>query len=178
MVSADKQLPPTDQMLGRLAEQVAQAAHQGGWRIAVAESCTGGWLARCFTDLPGSSEWFEGGWVVYSNALKQSCLGVCEQDLYRHGAVSQAVVETLAHSARRQAKVDLAVAISGVAGPGGGSADKPVGTVWFSWTGPGQDDLQSRCLQLPGDRDAIRRASVAEAMTGLLRIMQRPGTDD
>ena len=178
MVTAGGAARADDPQLARLAAQVAQAACQGGFRIAVAESCTGGWLARCFTDLAGSSDWFEGGWVVYSNALKHRCLGVAEQDLCHHGAVSQAVVEALALGARRLAEVDLAVAISGVAGPGGGSDDKPVGTVWFSWTGPGQDDLQSRCLHLPGDREAVRRASVAEAMTGLLRAMQQVGKDN
>jgi nicotinamide-nucleotide amidase len=163
----------SDDSLLQLAKQVAEAAHAGGWRISTAESCTGGWVARCFTDLAGSSAWFEGGWVVYSNALKQHCLNVPAEDLSAYGAVSREVVECLSAQARGMAGVDLAVAISGVAGPGGGSAGKQVGTVWFSWTGPGENATQSRCCHFDGDREAVRRSAVAVAMQGLIDCMQR-----
>lgn len=143
-----------------------------GLRLAVAESCTGGWLAKIITDLPGSSAWFECGFVTYSNDAKQRMLGVRAETLAAHGAVSEAVVAEMAAGACARAGVEVAVAISGIAGPEGGSPEKPVGTVCLAWTGPG-GRLTTRRVQLAGDRAAVRRQSVRMALDGLLE-----GLDD
>lgn len=140
-------------------------------RLVVAESCTGGWLAKVITDLAGSSAWFDRGFVTYSNAAKQEMLGVLPKTLDAHGAVSEAVVAEMATGALAHSAAEVAVAISGVAGPGGGSADKPVGTVCLAWAWP-PDRLDTQRLLLSGDRDAVRRQSVHAAIDGL---MQRLG---
>jgi nicotinamide-nucleotide amidase len=142
-----------------------------GLRLAVAESCTGGWLAKVVTDLAGSSAWFDRGFVTYSNAAKQDMLGVRAETLDAHGAVSEAVVAEMASGALERAGVEVAVAISGVAGPGGGSPDKPVGTVCLAWAWPG-GRLSTRRLQLAGDRDAVRRQSVQAAIDGLVERLR------
>jgi nicotinamide-nucleotide amidase len=138
-----------------------------GLRLAVAESCTGGWLAKVLTDVAGSSAWFDRGFVTYSNAAKQDMLGVRAETLDAHGAVSEPVVAEMASGALRRAGVEVAVAISGVAGPGGGTPDKPVGTVCLAWAWPGSR-LSTRRLQFAGDRDAVRRQSVQAAIDGLI----------
>ncbi|MCG6895929.1 MAG: nicotinamide-nucleotide amidohydrolase family protein [Thiocapsa sp.] len=136
-------------------------------RLVVAESCTGGWLAKVVTDLPGSSAWFDCGFVTYSNAAKQEMLGVRAETLSIHGAVSEAVVAEMAAGALYRSGVGVAVAISGVAGPGGGTAEKPVGTVCVAWAWP-PGRLATQRVQLPGDRDGVRRQSVALAIDGLV----------
>jgi len=141
-------------------------------RISTAESCTGGWLAKCLTDRPGSSAWFEFGFVTYGNNAKHALLGVREATLAANGAVSQAVAEEMARGARRVSGADLAVAITGIAGPSGGSTDKPVGTVWLAFAGP--DDLLSAELRLfPGNRAAIRSQAVAAALDGAIARVPR-----
>lgn len=134
-------------------------------RLAIVESCTGGLLAKVLTDVPGASRWFERGLVVYSNAAKQNLLGITEDLLNRHGAVSEPVAKALATGLLASAPVDYAVAITGIAGPGGGSAEKPVGTVWIAWAGA--DRVAAKRLQLSGDRNNIRINSAAAAIDAL-----------
>ena len=152
-----------------LAERVATLAQQlleRDARLATAESCTGGWVAKALTDRAGSSAWFNGGIVCYSNAAKRDLLGVPPAVLDQHGAVSEPVVQALAVNARMRLAADLAVAISGVAGPGGGSADKPVGMVWFAWADLSGSVAESRVFD--GDRRAVREQSVLHAIDGCI----------
>ncbi len=135
--------------------------------LATAESCTGGGLARALTDQPGSSAWFDCGFVTYADRTKCALLGVRPETLAAHGAVSEAVALEMAAGARRVGGVDLAVAITGIAGPGGGLPGKPVGTVWLAWAGPG-DPLVARCRHFDGDRAAVRRQALCAALDGLI----------
>lgn len=158
--------PSTAELLPRLAGHLLAS----GRRLVTAESCTGGWIAKVCTDLPGSSRWFLGGAVVYDNALKAGVLGVNPQTLAEAGAVSEAVVREMAAGALERLGGDVAVAVSGVAGPDGGTPDKPVGTVWFAW---GRRDAQGTLIRtalerFPGDRDAVRRQAVERALRGVL----------
>ncbi len=148
------------------AEVLAGHSRAQGLRVAVAESCTGGWLAKCCTDLPGSSDWFECGWVTYDNAAKSRLLGVDPDLIQREGAVSRAAVEAMAAGALQRARCDLACAISGVAGPSGGTEHAPVGCVWFAFLCAGGEACCER-RDFPGDRDAVRRASVLHALRRL-----------
>ncbi|WP_232224981.1 CinA family protein [Acidihalobacter ferrooxydans] len=134
-----------------------------GIRITTAESCTGGWIAKLLTDLPGSSAWFSHGFVTYSNAAKQEMLGVPAEVFARFGAVSSECVRAMAEGALRFAANGLAIAVSGIAGPDGGTLDKPVGTVWFALSGAGGSTVTKRC-QLPGDREAVRHAAARIAL--------------
>jgi nicotinamide-nucleotide amidase len=158
-----------DQDLEVLAQKLARALQVRGWRVATAESCTGGWIAKALTDVPGSSQWFDGGIVSYSNAAKAAVLGVPNDVLAAHGAVSEATVRAMADGARQRFDVPLAVAVSGVAGPGGGSPDKPVGTVWFAWAGPSGVSTARR--QFLGGRESVRRQSVALALERLVDLV-------
>lgn len=137
-----------------------------GWTLATAESCTGGWISKCCTDRAGSSGWFAGGVVSYSNAAKVRLLGVTESALNQHGAVSAVVAEQMADGARAALGATCAVAVTGVAGPGGGTPDKPAGCVWVAWSGP--ERLHSRRYDFEGGRDAVRRQAVAAALDGLI----------
>jgi nicotinamide-nucleotide amidase len=141
-----------------------------GLRLAVAESCTGGWLAKVITDLPGSSAWFECGYVTYSNAAKQSMLGVSEETLIAHGAVSEATVSEMTQGALEQSGADIALAVSGIAGPGGGSKEKPVGTVCFAWQRKGEEARVSR-ERFSGDREAVRLHSIRYLLTRLRAML-------
>jgi len=134
--------------------------------LATAESCTGGWVAKVCTDLPGSSGWFERGLVTYSNAAKQELLGVSAQTLNQYGAVSEQTVQEMVLGMLRHSHAQWGLAISGIAGPGGGSADKPTGTVWIAWAGPG-GWLVKRSYRFDGDRDEVRR----QAMETALRVL-------
>lgn len=157
---------PGDEEFTRLVDSVAERLTALGWTLATAESCTGGWIAKCCTDRAGSSAWFERGLVSYSNRAKQELLGVDSGVLEQHGAVSEAVARQMARGAREGAGVDAALAVTGIAGPDGGGPDKPVGTVWFAWDlGPGRADAQ-RCV-FEGSREAVRRQTVAHALRGL-----------
>jgi nicotinamide-nucleotide amidase len=134
--------------------------------MATAESCTGGWIAKICTDLAGSSAWFERGMVTYSNAAKRELLGVQDDVLIEHGAVSAEVAEQMADGARRLSGVEAALSVTGIAGPDGGTADKPVGTVWFGWSRAGHDTI-TELRHFDGGREAIRRQSVAHALQRL-----------
>jgi len=138
--------------------------------LATAESCTGGLIAATCTDLAGSSTWFERGFVTYSNAAKTELLGVDAALIAEHGAVSEAVVHAMAAGALAHSRAQVAVAVTGIAGPGGGSADKPVGTVWLGWAWPG-GVVTERC-QFAGDRAAVRAATVEHALQRLLSLLQ------
>lgn len=157
-----------DQMLRKLAESLRVR----DWKLAAAESCTGGWIAKCCTDLAGSSSWFERGYVTYSNEAKQQMLGVRVEALQMEGAVSQAVARQMAEGARRKAGVDVALSVTGIAGPDGGSAEKPVGTVWFGWS-VDQRDTATELMRFVGDRDAVRRQTVGHALSRLLSLLDR-----
>jgi nicotinamide-nucleotide amidase len=152
--------------LDALAARLGDCLRTRGFRLATAESCTGGWIAKCATDIAGSSDWFDRGFVTYSNAAKQEMLGVNPATLASRGAVSEAVVREMAGGAVARSQASVAVAVSGIAGPGGGSATKPVGTVCFGYALPAV--LTSETRLLAGDRDAVRRASVAIALEGLI----------
>lgn len=162
----------------RLAAQVAQLGAQlvaTSRQLVTAESCTGGWLAKVLTDRPGSSAWYRGGVVVYSNELKMRLLGVQSETLAAHGAVSEATVREMAQGALLRFEGDVAVATSGIAGPDGGTATKPVGTVWCAWAWRDGGDLtcQARCFGFAGDRESVRLQAVAAALAGLLDGMPR-----
>ncbi len=149
-----------------LVERLAQALRARGAMLATAESCTGGLIAGACTEISGSSDWFERGFVTYSNAAKTELLGVSTELLAVHGAVSEPVVRAMTEGALARAPVQWSLAVTGVAGPTGGSADKPLGTVWFGWAGP--EGVTSEHRLFPGDRQAVRQATVAHALEGLL----------
>ena len=159
----------TDQELEALALKLGRALHVRGWRAATAESCTGGWIAKALTDVPGSSQWFDGGVVSYADAAKTALLGVPAELLRTDGAVSEATVRAMAEGSRQRFGVDIAVAVSGVAGPGGGSDDKPVGTVWFAWATPAGVVAARRHFH--GGREAVRRQTVALALERLVDLV-------
>jgi nicotinamide-nucleotide amidase len=146
---------------------MADTLRARGWRLATAESCTGGLIAAACTAVAGSSDWFERGFVTYSNAAKTELLGVDARLIAAHGAVSEPVVRAMAAGALQRAPVQWAVAVTGVAGPGGGSADKPVGTVWLAVAGAVPASLESRRLALDGDRTAVRQQTVRQALAML-----------
>ena len=163
---------PGDAQLLRLAQRVGRALLGRGRVLVTAESCTGGWIARALTDVPGSSRWLDGGYVTYSNAAKIRDLGVPVGTLVRFGAVSEQAVRAMARGALRRAKVDVAVAVSGIAGPDGGTAAKPVGTVWFC-TAVRQGRRVSVAPSIKhfrGNRETVRRKSVRHALRMLLLI--------
>jgi nicotinamide-nucleotide amidase len=164
----------SDTELYELSEQVGRALLEAGWRIATAESCTAGWVAKALTDVPGSSAWVDSGYVTYSNTAKTRDLGVSERTLAEHGAVSEATVREMANGALRAAGVEMAIAVSGIAGPDGGTADKPVGTVWFGVATPEARGDAAVCeLRLfDGDRDQVRRQSVEHALRLALRLLR------
>ena len=137
-----------------------------GWMMATAESCTGGLIAGACTDLSGSSAWFERGFVTYSNEAKHELLDVPRELIEQHGAVSEPVAAAMADGALRHAHAQVSVAVTGVAGPTGGSPAKPVGTVWFGWATPA--GVSTECLRFDGDRAAVREATVRHAIAGLI----------
>lgn len=142
-----------------------------GWRLTTAESCTGGLVAAACTALAGSSEWFDRGFVTYSNEAKQELLGVPRTLIDTHGAVSEPVARAMAEGALARSGADLAVSVTGIAGPGGATPGKPVGTVWLGWCCRGAVSLAQR-LQLPGDRAAVRAQTVAAALQCLAQLAQ------
>ena len=141
--------------------------------IATAESCTGGWVAKVLTDRAGSSAYMVGGLVTYSNEAKQQLLGVTPGSLAAHGAVSEPVVREMVAGALATTGANIAVAISGVAGPGGGSEDKPVGTVWFAW-GSSTTNTEAVIQRFDGDRDKVRRQAVCFALRGVSEFLGEP----
>ena len=159
-----------DDELTTLATELAGRLKQAGGLLATAESCTGGDLAQALTALAGSSAWFERGFVTYSNLSKQELLGVPEDTLARHGAVSAATAQVMAEGALTHSHAQYAVAITGIAGPGGGSAEKPVGTVFIACAGA-RRETRGQQYAFVGDRAAVRRQSVLAALRSLLRYI-------
>ena len=151
---------------------LADILQKRGWLMATAESCTGGMIAAACTDLAGSSNWFERGFVTYSNAAKTELLGVDPVLIDTHGAVSEPVARAMAQGALDRSHAQAAVAVTGVAGPGGGSADKPVGTVWFGWATPA--GVTSEVRHFGGDRAAVRQATAAHALARLADLLNLP----
>jgi len=156
-----------DEALALRAAAVAAELKAHGRMLALAESCTGGWIAKVCTDLAGSSAWFERALVTYSNLAKSEELGVGPAVIQRCGAVSEVVAAAMARGARAAGHADWAIAVTGIAGPEGGTPDKPVGTVCFGWVGPDDEPETETCL-FSGDRDRVRRQTVAHALDGLL----------
>jgi nicotinamide-nucleotide amidase len=155
-----------DELAGRVGGLLLERKRM----LATAESCTGGWLAKCLTDIAGSSAWFERGFVTYSNRAKQDMLGVAAATLETSGAVSEASVGEMVRGALVHSAADVAVAISGIAGPAGGSPDKPVGTVCFAWlVAGGQPRVETR--RFDGDREAVRRQAVVRALEVLVDVL-------
>jgi nicotinamide-nucleotide amidase len=166
---------PADTVLATLAREVGAELHAAGRRLVTAESCTGGWIAKLCTDIPGSSDWFDCGFVCYSNAAKARDLGVPEKLIETEGAVSDAVVRAMAEGALERTRANVSIAVSGIAGPGGAVAGKPVGTVWFALARRHEDRLecQGHLIQFDGDRDAVRRQAV---QYGLKLLSAMPAT--
>jgi nicotinamide-nucleotide amidase len=161
---------PADTELTALAIRIAAAIQQRALMLSAAESCTGGWIAKILTDLSGSSAWFEAGVVSYSNDAKISLLGVRRETLDRTGAVSEETALEMASGALTRLNTDIAVAVTGIAGPTGGTPEKPVGTVWIGWQRRG-DAARASLFHFTGDREAIRRQTVAAALEGVLETL-------
>ena len=157
--------------LTTLAALVGTKLKAQGAMLATAESCTGGWVAQAVTAVAGSSDWFERGFVTYSDAAKQEMLGVSADTLAKYGAVSEQTAREMAAGALRHSRAQLAVAITGIAGPGGGSLEKPVGTVCFAWS-DSKGALVAQTRQFVGDRESVRRQSVMVALQGVLDLLE------
>ena len=157
--------------------ELAEVLSTSGETMATAESCTGGWIGQVCTDLPGSSAWFNGGIISYSNAAKQKLLAVPEQALIQQGAVSEAVASAMAEGALAALDADYSVAVTGIAGPDGGTEEKPVGTVWVAWCVSGRAPMATR-FQFTGDRKQIRERTVAAALKGLLDLVKKNSQED
>jgi nicotinamide-nucleotide amidase len=153
-----------------LAKEVGEKLKAKGWMLATAESCTGGWVGQAITSISGSSEWFDCGFITYSNTAKRELLGVKTTTLARHGAVSEATARAMAEGALARGHADIAVAVTGIAGPGGGTLDKPVGTVCFAWIRKNEEATTER-RQFVGDREAIRRQAVAAVLQGIVSLL-------
>jgi nicotinamide-nucleotide amidase len=160
----------SEEAVTRLARALGRRAKKRGVLVATAESCTGGGVAEAITRIGGSSAWFDRAFVTYSNEAKRQMLGVQERTLARHGAVSEAVARQMARGALRKGGAGISVAITGVAGPGGGSREKPVGLVWFAWAARG-GELRSESQRFEGDRASVRLQSVRHALEGLIGMM-------
>lgn len=160
-----------EEALSEAGDQLAEVLIKRGQTMATAESCTGGWVAKILTDRAGSSDYLLAGIVTYSNGAKKELLGVTDTSLEAHGAVSEPVVREMVAGALATTKASVAVAISGVAGPGGGSDDKPVGTVWFAW-GRSPSDTEAVVEYFNGDRDAVRRQAVLFALQGVKAYLE------
>ena len=150
-----------------LARRVGARLKRRGLKLATAESCTGGWIAQAVTSVAGSSEWFERGFVTYSNGAKKEMLGVRASTLSRHGAVSEQTAREMASGALKRSDAHVALAVTGIAGPGGGTRKKPVGMVCFAWSGP-KGRTQSAVRRFTGRRESVRRKSVVAALQGVL----------
>ena len=162
---------PDDATLKSLATEIGDALHAQHSILATSESCTGGWVAKVLTDIPGSSAWFDRGFVTYTNQAKQDMLAVPAAVLDEHGAVSEQTVKAMARGALQHSAAQYSLAISGIAGPGGATADKPVGLVCFAWgrkQDAGEPEIWSSRDIFNGDREAVRRQAVATALKGIL----------
>ncbi|MEW5787200.1 MAG: nicotinamide-nucleotide amidohydrolase family protein [Pseudomonadota bacterium] len=160
----------SQEQLEHLAAQLGQALNRRGWRLVCAESCTGGWAAQAMTAVAGSSTWFERGFVTYSNDAKQDLLGVGGRTLVEFGAVSTETAREMAEGALQHSRAQCAFAVTGIAGPGGGSPDKPVGTVCFAWVWPGEAPLLDR-QHFTGDRRQVRAQAVRHALGRMLALV-------
>ena len=160
---------PVDDKQMRLAAELGRQLRTRGWRVATAESCTGGLVAGAITAIAGSSEWFERGFVTYSNEAKAEMLGVPAELIARHGAVSEPVAAAMAAGAVANSAADCALAVTGVAGPGGGTAAKPVGMVCFAWAD--RNGVKSDTRHFAGDRESVRRQSVVHALEGVTKAL-------
>jgi nicotinamide-nucleotide amidase len=158
-----------DELLS-LAQQLGDWLKQREWMLATAESCTGGWVGEVVTSVPGSSRWYDRGFITYTNQAKRDMLGVTTDVLARHGAVSAQTARAMVVGALANSRAQVALAITGIAGPGGGSEDKPVGTVWFAWAAKDREPVVV-VEHFPGDRGAVRRQAVARALFGLLEYL-------
>jgi len=156
-------------MSTRLAKQVGNMLKAHGMMLATAESCTGGGIAQAVTRISGSSAWFDRGFVAYSNVSKEEMLGVSPETLEKHGAVSEATVREMAEGALQYSRAQVALSVSGIAGPTGGTPEKPVGMIWFAWAT--SDSVQTVCHHLDGDRDAIRVKVVRIALNGVINLL-------
>jgi nicotinamide-nucleotide amidase len=154
-----------------LAAEVGRMLERRGLLLATAESCTGGWVSQAVTSVAGSSRWFDRGFVTYTNLSKQELLGVSAETLSRHGAVSEQTACAMAEGALARSHAQLALAVTGIAGPGGGNEQKAVGTVWFAWAGIGRQTVSDRRV-FTGDRQAVRGQAVVAALDGLLAFVQ------
>ena len=165
-----------DEELMRLATLAGADLLDAERRLVTAESCTGGWVAKLLTDIAGSSAWYDGGVVVYSNVLKQSLLGVRPSTLASHGAVSEATAREMAIGALEALGGHISLAVTGIAGPAGAQPGKPVGTVWFAWAWKENGQIETRVAleTFTGDREAIRRQSVARALRELSQLQRKP----
>jgi nicotinamide-nucleotide amidase len=161
---------PSDADLYTLAQMLADVLTQRREMLVSAESCTGGWIAKVLTDLPGSSAWFECGVVAYSYEAKEALLGVNPRTLEEHGAVSEETAIEMVSGALARFGATIAVAVTGIAGPSGGTPDKPVGTVWVAWKRRG-GYAHAEVFQFDGDREAVRRQTVARALEGVRKIL-------
>ncbi|HET7298717.1 MAG TPA: CinA family protein [Burkholderiales bacterium] len=150
-----------------LAKRLGERLAASGQVLAIAESCTGGWVAQAVTAIAGSSDWFDRGFVTYSNDAKQEMLGVRADTLARHGAVSEQTAREMAQGALARSKATVALAVTGVAGPGGGSMEKPVGMVCFAWAS--RQTIRTETIHFSGDRESVRRQSVIHALEGVLK---------
>jgi nicotinamide-nucleotide amidase len=159
-----------DTAITALAREVGAAARRRGVMLATAESCTGGGVAEAITRIPGSSAWFDRGFVTYTNEAKAQLLGVAPELIVAHGAVSEAVALVMAAGALERSDAAVAVAVTGIAGPGGGTLSKPVGTVWFAWAARGEAP-QARNVRFRGGRGAVRAQAVEIALRGLADLL-------
>lgn len=161
--------------ISQLAQALGEELQKRKWHATTAESCTGGGVAAAITSIAGASDWFEGALVSYANRIKSELLGVDEEDLKSFGAVSEEVARQMASGALGLMDANVAVAVSGIAGPEGGTEEKPVGTVWIAWADAvGQEpmDIDAKCFHFKGDRAAIQAQAVAEALRGMLELVR------
>lgn len=157
--------------IGLTISQLSELLIQKHWRLSVAESCTGGWVAKVITDVAGSSQWFDRGFVTYSNQAKQSMLLVNEQTISDHGAVSEPVAAEMVAGVVNASMANVGLAITGIAGPGGGSTEKPVGMVWFAWKIRGRSEIITQVQVFKGNRNAVRMQAVQYALSGLIEVI-------
>ncbi|KAB2317821.1 CinA family protein [Betaproteobacteria bacterium SCN1] len=160
-----------DDELHELAETLGRKLHARGWMLATAESCTGGWIGEVLTSIPGSSSFYERGFITYANAAKIELLGVPPDTIATYGAVSEETARAMAHGALVRSPVHAALSVSGIAGPGGGTREKPVGTVCYGWA-LNDGTLMSSTCRLDGDRTEIRSRAVAAALRGMIELVE------
>lgn len=166
----ESQIADLEREIRATLEKIAAVFRDQNWTLCTAESCTGGWMAKCCTDIPGSSDWFHGGYVSYSYPAKEQQLGVIHEDLVQHGAVSEEIASQMALGARRGSHADVTVSATGIAGPGGGMPQKPVGLVCLAWSMKG-GRIKSETKLFKGDRESIRLQTVLYAFQGVLGVI-------